>query len=320
MRLKPIHATAAVTALVAAAAAAGCSGGSKSGTGNVQVFITPEDSIVSGIPAGTADGSNVDNWTVTYNNFLINFSDFRAHPAGNPSNSLEDTASDVLDLFQVGANGYVFKEFDGVSAVRYDKVGYDIAVATSTAQVIGSVTNAADAAAMVSSGYAILFDLTMTNPSGQSCTPGTTNCVTEHTVHLRMGIPSGTHFDDCSPASGAAGFAVPSGGTAQIKPTIHGDHWFFINFPHGANESPVRRAQWLANADLDHNGEVTVAELTSASAANLFPSSFTDGFAGYDLSGALGTVNNGYDFIVNESHTLGHFEGDGDCATRTVIP
>ena len=45
-----------------------------------------------------------------------------------------------------------------------------------------------------------------------------------------------------------------SGGTVQVKPTIHGDHWFFTNVTQGA-ELTERRAQWIVDSDLDRAGK-----------------------------------------------------------------
>jgi hypothetical protein len=126
-------------------------------------------------------------------------------------------------------------------------------------------------------------------------------------------LPIGTSYDDCGPEMGDAGFAVPTGGSAQIKPTIHGDHWFFNHIPHGSAEITKRFAQWVANCDLNHDGETTIDELKMVKAPDVFPAK------DYDLSGGLVTPTTAYDFLVAEAHSLGHFNGDGDCAKRAVI-
>ena len=77
---------------------------------------------------------------------------------------------------------------------------------------------------------------------GQSCLPtDPTACQPAPEVRFAWGLAAGTAYDDCAPQTGDAGFAVPSGGTAQVKPTIHGDHWFFTNITQGA-EITERRA------------------------------------------------------------------------------
>ena len=107
---------------------------------------------------------------------------------------------------------------------------------------------------------------------------------------LRWGLSAGTSFDDCAPETGAASFAVVSGGTVQIKPTVHGDHWFFTSITQGA-EVTERRAQWIADADLDRNGETTLDELRMVRASDVFPSPT------YDLSGAPVQVNTAFDYL-----------------------
>jgi hypothetical protein len=102
------------------------------------------------------------------------------------------------------------------------------------------------------------------------------------------------------------------GGTVQVKPTIHGDHWFFSNIAQGA-EQTVRRAQWVADCDLDGDGETTLAELRAVRASQLFRA------PDYNLSGAIGTIDTAYDFFVAQARTLGDFQGSGECPTRRPL-
>ena len=113
---------------------------------------------------------------------------------------------------------------------------------------------------------------------------------------------------------GIAGFAVPAAGATQIKPTIHGDHWFFNDITAGA-EIVKRRAQYIADCDLNHDGETTLEELKQVSAAEVFPSPM------YDLSGSFsGPIETAYDYVLAQARTLGDFQGDGECPTRKVLP
>ena len=142
----------------------------------------------------------------------------------------------------------------------------------------------------------------------------TTTCVAAPRITFRWGLPAGTSFDDCATEDGFTGFAVPEGGTAQVKPTIHGDHWFFNNITSGA-EQTKRLAQYIADCDLDMNGETTRDELKQAKAADVLPSS------NYNLSGALtGSINTAFDYVLAQARTLGDFQGDGECPTRKVLP
>jgi hypothetical protein len=89
--------------------------------------------------------------------------------------------------------------------------------------------------------------------------------------------------------------------------TLHGDHLFFDAFPTGDEGTIMRRAQWLANADLDGDANVTAAELQAASASDLFPASL------YSLTGALVPVSTAFDFVRAQLATQGHFQGEGEC-------
>src|SRR5262249_600719 len=155
-------------------------------------------------------------------------------------------------------------------------------------------------------GFSIYFEATMTKPDGESClrTGGAGDCVPDPEVHFVFGMQSGTSFDDCSDEEDVPGFAVPSGGTGQVKPTIHGDHWFFDNISQGA-EVTTRQAQWIADADRSNAGHtadglVTLDELRASPAGAFFPSS-----RGYNLSGTLVPVVNALTFFEAQAHTLG---------------
>ena len=106
---------------------------------------------------------------------------------------------------------------------------------------------------------------------------------------------------------------MPSGGTAQVKPTVHGDHWFFTNLTQGA-EITQRRAQWIADADLDRDGETTQAELKQVPAAVAFPAEL-----GYNLSGAIIPIVTAHDYLEAQARTLGDFQGEGECPTRDPL-
>jgi hypothetical protein len=133
-------------------------------------------------------------------------------------------------------------------------------------------------------------------------------------VSFKWGLKAGTSFDDCAPPQGDSGFAVPSGGTVEVKPTIHGDHWFFTNITQGV-EITERRAQWIANSDLNHDGETTLAELRTIKASDVFPS------PPYSLgTGSLIPINTAFDYVEAQARTLGDYQGDGECPTRAILP
>jgi len=308
-----LYTSAILSAVMFSAIAASCDSDSGGSTGKVQVFIEPEDTIPDGLEPGTGLEQIVDGWTVKYTTFVVGIGNFRAQRGTNASTAIGDGKNYVVDLMATPAGGLVILEEDNVEAARFDKVGYDIANAKSTF-VKATGTSQAAYDEMVAGGYSLHVAGTMTKPGGQSCKPDApTDCVAAESVDFDWAVKAGTSFDDCAPEGGAPGFAVPSGGTVQVKPTIHGDHWFFSNITQGV-EITERRAQWIANADLDRDGLTTLEELGQTKASDLFPA------AQYNLSGAIIPINNGRDYLVAQMHTLGDFQGEGECPTRVILP
>jgi hypothetical protein len=290
--------------------AAGC--GPSHGTGTVQVFIAAEDTIPDGLEPGTGEENIMDGWQVTYDKFLITVGNFHAMRAAEPDLRLSEPKVFVIDMKALPQSGFVFATFPDAADVRYDKVGYDIPNATSTA-VKADITSQTDYALMTGAGYSVYFEATLTKTGGQSCKPAApTDCVTRESLTLKWGVEAGTAFDDCAPPLGDAGFAVPSGGTVQVKPTIHGDHWFFSNITQGA-EMTQRLAQWMVDSDLDRNGETTIDELKMVKASDVFKPPT------YNISGAIIPVMSAYDFLVAQASTLGDYQGEGECPTRRKL-
>jgi hypothetical protein len=284
------------------------------GTGSVQVFVEPEDSIPQGIAAGTGDEDVVDGWTVTYEKFLVVFGNFRAHRTAVPDDVLAAPATVAVDMRDVPAGGLVAARFDDVAAARWDRVGFDLPNASAQTTAAPGVS-AEDLATLVDGRLSLFVAGRIEKADGQSCAPThPTDCVPATTVRFSWPLSVGTAFDGCAPAEGDLGFAVPSGGTAQVKPTIHGDHWLFNNITQGA-EITERRAQWVADADLDRDGETTLDELSDVDATDVFSPTL-----GYNLTGALTPIETARDFLEAQARTLGDFQGDGECPERAALP
>lgn len=278
-----------------------CSGGDDGPTttakGNAQVFVVPEESITDGLEPGDGDEQIQDGWKVEYTKFLVTIGNFRARSTAT-GKELRDPTVYVLDLKNAPAAGYVTASFDAIDAVRFDKVGEDMPAAAPGAKALAP-TSDADLKLMVDNGYSLYVAGSMTKDA--------------KTITFAWGFAMGTSFDDCASAQGDTGFAVPQGGTVQIKPTIHGDHWFFSDITEGA-EVTKRYAQFIADADADGNGEVTIDELKALKAADAFP---TDK---YKLSGGLdGPIATAWDYVKAQARTIHDFQGDGECPTRAVL-
>ncbi len=287
--------------------------GADGGTGSVQIFVEAEASIRDGLAPGGGPEDVADGWSVTYRRFLVSIGNVRARRSDSGA-ELADDSLHVLDLLRAPAGGYLLERFDDVEATRWDRFGFELPNA-GPGHVALAPTSDADAREMIDGGFSVLVAGALERPDGQSCAPtDPTNCVAAPRIEFEWGLPAGTSFDDCATEGGAPGFAVPTGGTAQVKPTIHGDHWFFSSVTSGA-EIVVRYAQYVADCDLDRNGKTTLDELRATKAADVFPSSR------YQLSGALGGgILSAYDYVLDQARTLGDYQGDGECPTRSILP
>lgn len=298
--------------LLLIASVLGCASTSEGVTtqrGRVQVFVVPEESIVSGLSAGPGEENIQDGWTVTYTRFLITVGNFRAR-ATRGGHEIHDPTIYVLDLLRAPAGGYVTLDRSDVVATRYDKVGNDMPAAAAGARLLPP-TSSGDLQFMIEKGYSLYFEGKITKPDGRSCTPGKpADCVDAREISFKWGFAMGTRFDDCASAQGDTGFVVP--GTA--KPTIHGDHWFFADLTEGA-EITKRYAQYIADSDLDRNGETTLDELGRVKSSDVFPADR------YKLSGGVGgaPIATALDYVKSQARTMHDFQGDGECPTRTIL-
>ncbi len=278
------------------------SGGAK---GTLQIIVVPEDTIPDGLTPGTGEENVKDGWTITYDRFLTTVGDFKATRSDAAGEALAEPTVFVLDLKNAPQSGYVLAEIKDAAAVRWDKFGFDMPNAKAGAKAGGS-TSAADLDFMVKSGFATYFDGKATNGPD--------------TITFKWGFKTGTSFADCANAGGAPGFAIPAGGSVQVKPTIHGDHFFFTNVTQGA-ELTERRAQWMKTCDKDGNKELTLDELKQCDVVTALPQKPT---GPYDLTGVKDQDGDGkltvYDYVDTQLRTLGDFQGDGECPTRRPLP
>jgi hypothetical protein len=306
LQILPMRALLAAVALV-------CGGCEESaGLGDVQVFLRAEESLVNGVVAGDGNEDLSDGWSVAYERFVVVVGDARAR-SNDTDETLRSSEPVIVDLLTVPSSGYELARFHEVEAVRWHRFGYDLVRASNDA-VLGPGVTAAERADMAAAGVSLWVRATMTNPAGESCSPGTpSDCAPNASVTVDWQLDAATSFDDCADESGNLGFAVVAGGTAQVEPTIHGDHWFFSDVTLGA-ESTMRRAQWIADCDLDRDGATTLDELRQVWAAEVFPPGL------YSLTGSLVPIATAYDFLEAQARTLGDYQGAGECPTREVLP
>ncbi|TKD08855.1 hypothetical protein E8A74_13770 [Polyangium fumosum] len=275
----------------------GCGGedGATAEKGSAQVFVEAEDTIPNGLSAGMGDEDIQDGWSVTYDRFLVAIGNIRASRS-DATEALSAPDVYVLDLKKVPAGGYVVATFEGVSATRWDRFGFDLPNAKPGAKGLGNTTEA-DVSLLVDNGWSLYIAGTLDNGTTQKT--------------FRWGLAAGASYDDCATEDEIPGFAVPAGGSVPVKPTIHGDHWFFNNITAGA-EVTARYAQYIADADANDDGETTLDELKATQAAAVFPPDK------YSLAGV--PIETAYDYVLAQARTLGDYQGDGECPTRKVLP
>lgn len=101
-----------------------------------------------------------------------------------------------------------------------------------------------------------------------------------------------THYEECETTT-----EVVDGETSTFQITIHADHFFYDSL---VSEDPDLVFQALADADENDDGEITAEELSNASVGD------------YDV-GNNADIDDLWAWLVAQSQTLGHVDGEGHC-------
>lgn len=290
-------------------------GGSTSSAGGGQMYTTRSSvsdgygaagdvvaaagSGVYGVLPGTGANTVRDGWTVEYQKYLVAVGTVTlSNPRDGGLDLQADVVVDVQNLSEVG---------DLIGHVELNSAPTSLAfslrpVDSGSFRALSPSTSEADLELMADGGYAVYIEGTIESESGRSCTPGPQGspkvCVPAPRISFRWGLPHGVLYAECTGAGAAAGPA---------KLTFPAVHWLYTRLVTGSDVAPMQ-AQWIADADLDHDGETTLEELERVSAAALFPRE-----RGYDLSGASRAISTGYDFLREQVRSLGR-AGWGECA------
>ena len=270
-------------------------------TGDLTVLLEAEDSIPEGLSAGTGDEDIVDGWSVSFDRYLVAIGDVALERTTDGLRAGDETVY-VVDLAALPVGGMTITELEALQADRWDRFAY--ATPTAAGATRHDSAAVADYDEMVAGELTYLLEGTLTSEAGESCPPGGA-CRPTNELRFRLGVAAPTRFGPCEAEEGLSGVTITEGGTTASI-TIHGDHVFFDGFPSGA-EVIERRAQWLADADLDGDDVITTDELTEAPASGLFPSSL------YNLAGAPIEIRTGLDYLRSQLATQGHFQGEGEC-------
>ncbi len=258
---------------------------------------------VAGLDPGAKFENTVDGWTVEYEKLIVVVGSIEANGLTGGEIALGYPAGFVIDLRQVAAplrlNG------KNVYPGEFGDFSFKLPGASAASTLVPPATDA-DYDLMVKGGFSIYMEGTLTNPAGQSCNPeDPKDCTPVPILTFKWGLASATEF------SGCRGFTVERDETTDVTLTIPGDHWFRSNF---RPESLLpRRAQWIADADLDHNGETSLEELKMIKASLLFTPELD-----YDLAGAPIPIDTAHDFLEAQVRTLGLTTATGCQAARVL--
>jgi hypothetical protein len=284
---------AATCALVLATAACGSSDPTGSGGVGTLSFTTwGEEYIEQAIPVDRGDGSGfVDGWTVSYDEFLVNFQNIVvADATGGMAASMQ--SSTLFDNTVPGVKTII--EFDDIPAKAWDRISYEIAPVTASTELADRVSET-DKALMLAGGYSLYVSAVASRGDVQK--------------RFAWGFAIGTRYEEChSEQDGRdeAGVVVTNNGRLEAQLTTHGDHFFYDRLQTSSDPAiqTSLRFDTLAAADTDDDGEVTLAELEAKPLDVRL----------YDPSG-LGAVNFGA-FVTSLARTVGHFRGEGECTVR----
>ena len=265
--------------------------------GTLEVTVNADSSVLK---FATADG-----WTVDFSKYLVTVGAF--HASAETGDPTADDHTFVVDLQAIVGSEYLLTTFDRVSAGRYTSVGFALPTAGSKAAKAPS-TSQADLDLMVKTGYSVYIEGIMTRTDGadgQSCTPGAPkDCAPAKQIAFRWGYQAGMSYHQC------ASFEVTDGDTTTVELLMRANAWFAPGFAQSSVWVPSR-AQWIADADLNRDGETTLAELQKIKASDLFDAS-------YDLGGAPIKVVTAYDFAEAQARNLGR-NSDGYCKTSRAL-
>ncbi len=248
-----------------------------------------------------------DGWTVQYNKYLLTVS-FSGATSADANPDLQDSQTAVVDARSLVSSPYTLATFDRVPQGQYDLVSFALPTASSKAAK-SLATSQADLDLMVKTGYSVYVEGVMTRTAGtdgQSCTPGAPkDCAPAKQIAFRWGYRAGTAYEQC------ADFEVTDGETTTVDLLMSAKGWFMPGFGPGPYKEAQSRAQWIADADLNRDGETTLAELEEIKASDLFDAS-------YDLTGAPIKIVTAYDFAEVQARNLGRYS-HGYCKTSRAL-
>jgi hypothetical protein len=299
-----------------------CGGTNSEQTGDLEVILEAEETITDGIAAGTGEEDMRDGWAVEFERFIVSVGNVTVHDARDASVKKSDPASFVVDLATLPSTGTPLWHIDGLGSGRWT-FGY--AIGRSTDVQRHSSVDRATFNDFTDEKLTYLVEGSLSQKKGVSCPPpdlasvgsaeaseqngGGVDCYSNPSITFSFHVPAAVKFGPCE-RDGSEGFAITSGQTRTVAITIHGDHAFFNGFPEGSEANVLRLAQWLADSDLNLDGEVTQAELEAISPSDLWQLDPDR----YQLGGSpISPLKTMWDYYRAQLMTQGHFQGEGEC-------
>jgi hypothetical protein len=293
--------------------------------GALSVAVEAEDTIQDGIEAGESRESIQDGWSVAFEKYVVTIGDIDLELSTDRSVTAEAPGAFAVDLTRIPSAGLALFRLDELEAGRWE---FHFATpGTREGATRHESVMVADFDAMVTGDFTYLIEGAATKPDGVSCPPaalatpssgatsvGTNSggdaCYDNPTIAFSLGVAAPTHFGPCE-LDGVPGVSIPAGGTQTVTATIHGDHLFFNGFPEGDEGGILRLAQWLADCDLDLDGNVTRAELEQ-----IRPSDLPEMDERFQLGGSpIADIGNQtlWIYVTAQLKTQGHMGGEGEC-------
>ncbi len=299
-------------------------GSSDSGGGDaaLSILLEPEDAILEGLTPGD-DGENIqDGWAVTFQKYIVSVGGVELRLSTDSDVTVSSPLVLAVDLTQIEARGLPLATLEDLKDGRWDFF-YSVTGQDSLAHE--SVSDA-DFSVLKDSGASYLIAATLTKEGGVSCPPSVLGappegldqegengagdpCYPNAEIRFEWAVEAGSVFGPCE-IDGIPGVTTTSGTTSTAAITIHGDHLFFNGFPEGSEGGTMRLAQWLADCDLDLDGQVTMQELSE-----LAPADLAEFDERYVLGGSpITPLDSMAKYVRAQLLTQGHFQGEGECA------
>ncbi len=293
-----------------------------SARGSLNVLLEAEDAVIDGLLPGDGTEDVRDGWSVTFDKYIVTIGEIGVQLSSDRHVAVAASELFTVDMTRVPAAGLRLWEIDELRAGRWE---FNYALGSADRATRHRSVGSSDFDDMVDSGWTYYVEGTLTKQQGESCPParlatpgdkqpngntsGENDCYATERISFVFGAQTEVSFGPCE-IDGIPGFSVPAGGAQTVAATIHGDHLFFNGFPEGSEGGVDRRAQWLADCDLDLDGNVTLSELESIAPAQL------PALESYQLGGAPLEPVNMYAYVRAQLLTQGHFQGEGECAMQ----